>query len=447
MSGDDEQLRLDGDVVGPSDGRVAGDVASALRPDQVPPHLANVWALVAGVARDRGAVVDDLADLERFHDLVAAFPDDGRSVTRSELVELAGLDGDPRVDQRFDTLVALGALRQTRAKRHTGSYVLNPVALIAAELLAGLATRGGVTRLHEMLVLAADRLDADDLEGDEAREICLRLTRVLHSFAADLERVVDLGTTADVVAARPGREADRAFERVELLAQLTLERFPSLRSAALGLWDAGERFNRAIESLVTRLVDEAVDVEVSGLFTVVDADALAAAARTAGHADLSQVARDVVVDAPRVVVDRETIRAGVEEAGRRPPERSMVDPPALAPDGEAERLVADRRLAEEHRAAARRRQAERVLGEQEWVELSDAFDGWPGAAQRLADALAVARDGTVPITVDLAHHLVVEPDGPVAVSFPLRLRRLAAAGHAAGHVLGTGVHEGPGGEP
>lgn len=418
------QLSLGDAVTADPERRDAVPVGSALRPDDVPPHLANVWALMAGVARDRGAVVEDVADLQRFQDLVAAFPDDGRSVTRAELSELAGLGDDPRYDQRFDTLVGLGALRQTRAKRHTGRYVLNPVALIAAELLAGLATRGGVTRLHEMLVLAADRLDAPDLAVEEAREVCRRITRVLHSFAADLERVVDLGTSADVVAARPGREADRAFERVEAIAELTLERFPALRGAALGLWDAGERFNRAIESLITRLVDEAVDLEVSGLFAVIDADALAAAARTAGYEELSAVARDVVVDAPWVAVDRGTIRAGVEEAGRQPPDRDLVEPPASAPAGEAERLVADRRLAEEHRAAARARQAERVLGGSSWVELTDGFSSWPGAAQRLADALAVARDRTVPITVDLAHHLVVEPEGPVAVSFPLRLRRL-----------------------
>lgn len=426
MTDDGQQLAL-----GEVGDRATGEVARALHPDSVPPHLANVWALVAGVARDRGAVVEDVEDLDRFQELVAAFPEDGRPVTRGDLAEFAGLADDPRFEQRFDTLLALGALRQARGKRHTATYVLNPVALIAAELLAGMATRGGVTRLHELLVLAADRLEAEDVQQDEAAATCRRLTRVLHAFAAELERVVDLGTSADLVAARPGREADRAFERVEVVAGLTRERFPSLRSDALRLWDAGERFNRAIEALVSRLVDEVVEIEVAGLFAVVDADLLAAAARTAGHDRLQAVGRDVVVDVPPLVVDHETVRTGVEEAGHRPAAREPVVAPPPEGDGTAARLVDDRRRAEATRAAARHRNAERLLGDQRWTELGAAT--WPGAAQQLADALAVARDRSVPITADLGHELRIEPDGAVAVSFPLRLRRVGAGGPGGHH--------------
>ncbi len=95
-------------------------------------------------------------------------------------------------------------IRPFRSKKHQQRYTLHPVALIGQELLLRFARRGGAEELHELLVAAADRLAADDLDVHEARSIVRRLTLLLTTFAADLERIVEAGTIEELLAVRRG---------------------------------------------------------------------------------------------------------------------------------------------------------------------------------------------------------------------------------------------------
>ena len=66
-------------------------------------------------------------------------------------------------------LARSGALQHLRGdKKHQSRYLPDPVALLAAEILARLSSDHGAEELHSLLVAAADRLEAafrDDLDA------------------------------------------------------------------------------------------------------------------------------------------------------------------------------------------------------------------------------------------------------------------------------------------
>ncbi len=400
----------------------------------VPFQLQAVHVLAAPVARHATALTDDPYDLELFDRIVDALAGEDRWLTRSEVAERVGVaPGQPRFEQRFDTLVAHGALKPVRAKAHQSRYVLDPVALVGQELLLTLADRGGLARLHELLVLAADRLDDERLTPDDARDVCVTLARTLTVFAGDLERLLVQASTEELIRDRPGPEAGNTLERVARIATTVRERFPELIAPALATWDAGERFNRALDQLVDRLVAEAPNLAGGGMLALLDESAFLDAALTATGDQLAAPLADVVVDAPQLHVDRATVQAGLDELGAAPRRRAAPDPPEAAPDDAAAEL-ARRATTAERQAERRRTWAERELDDAGDRELDLAAHGWPGAAVRLADALALARDERLPLTVDLGQRHRVDPEAEVAVRFPVRLRRLddrAAGQHEA----------------
>lgn len=64
-----------------------------------------------------------------------------------------------------------------------------------------------------------------------------------------------------------------------------------------------------------------------------------------------------------------------------------------------------------------------MLGGDLVADLTSRMDTWPGAVTRFADTLAVARDPEVPISADVSEEQFVDPDAPVSLRFPMRLRR------------------------
>src|SRR6266542_279028 len=341
-------------------------------------RLVSLRVLLAPGLRHAGGVTDDPADLEVAERVVDAFDGPGGGVlTRAEIAARAGYDSN---DERFSR------------------------------------------RFEVFLVAAADRLAADDLDIHEARSIVRRLTLLLTTFAADLERIVEAGTIEELLAVRHGHGTDRQFKQVRVIAELVRTRFDRLLREALRLWDAGSRYRTAVNRMLDRLLQEVPRITGGGLLAVLDEETYRKAALTRPTEELAAIAAHLVVDAPVTAVDLATLHAAAQAARQRPHARTIPEP---AGDGGNVDLVERARVRVEHRRRGMVQWAEQQLAHHDEVDVTGQLDGWSQAAIRLAHALALARDPAVPITADLSHVQLVDPDAQVALKVPLRLRRRA----------------------
>jgi hypothetical protein len=125
--------------------------------------LQTYLVLLAPVLKRVDGVTDDPADVEMAEAiLMAAESGDGVGLTRSEIAARAGVDpADEAFIARFSMLAKTGTLQRLRGdKKHQDRYFPDPMALLAAEILARLGQDHGAEELHSTLVAAADQLEA-----------------------------------------------------------------------------------------------------------------------------------------------------------------------------------------------------------------------------------------------------------------------------------------------
>lgn len=388
----------------------------------LPAHLRRVQAMFAGAAAARDGLTDQIDDLAAFTRIIDAWDSEIRPKTRNEVATDSLSDTDPSFDARFDLLVHYGAIIQHRLKAGTTRYTPSPIALISVQLVADLADESASDRLADLIVLALDRLEADDLDAEELLGIADRLTRTLNGVTAEINRAVDLGTATDVLDAAPSPRAQTQVRRVADMVAIARDRFDDVTHRLVEPVDAAHRFAQATDRLVERLTEQVAQTGASGLFALLDPDRVDAAARTAWTGRLAQVARDVAVDAPAGRFTRSGLVAAADEIGDPPPVRPT--PPIPPREGAADPLATIER---HQQLAARRTEARRrwVIGAlADADEVVNVEDVWPAPVQRLVDALALTDDPSVPVAAALSTGLHVDPDAGVAVVAPLRLRRL-----------------------
>jgi hypothetical protein len=385
-------------------------------------HLRRVQALLAGGAGGTGGLIDDVEDVALFARIIDAWDDAMTPMTRSEVAERAGLHDDLRFEHRFTVLTRYGALVQHRMKAGTLKWTPNPIALISAEILTRLAEEGETDRLADLIILALDRLEDDDLTADELLGIAEQLTRILNVVAAGINRAVDLGGPSDLIAARPSARAQRQVSRVADIVSIARRRFDAVTHRLRDLVEAADAFGHATDRLVKALVEHVMTAGAAGLFALLRDDDILTAARKAPVDRLARVGRDVVVDAPAPVFTREGIAQTVDDIGAPPPPRPT--PPTPPAEGAVDPLadIARHRQAAARRSRTRQRWAQRLLADSDRAVLVE--DLWPAPVARLVDAIGLTDDMTVPVVADLSTLLHLDPDSPVAVNTPLRLRRL-----------------------
>ena len=174
-------------------------------------RLSAYLILLAPVLARIDGVTDDPADVEMAEAiLVAAESADGIGLTRSEIAARAGVGAeDPRFGARLELLSRAGALQHLRGdKKHQIRYLPDPVALLAAEILARLGQDHGAEELHSMLVAAADRLEAafQDRPGSsrapsvqEVETLIGKVAALLHAYALRIETALVAGTYEELV--------------------------------------------------------------------------------------------------------------------------------------------------------------------------------------------------------------------------------------------------------
>ena len=391
--------------------------------------LRRLRALVAPVAGDAGAVVNDPALLDVAQAVYAAFGEAGASggLTKTQIAAACpGVRDKPGFDTRLDLFVRLGMLQPHFDKTSQQRLVFNPTSAAGLLVFERLGERGGVDELMSLL----DRTRADVRSGAATREqvaASLRSARHLLSVFADhLLRLVSSAPLSELIAERRHHAHADLVDEVRALTGLVSDAFPDLDPQAYRVVVQAQRYVGARESFVTRLLDEGA---ASRDFSLLDPEDYLTAARTGTQADLAQVFARAVFDPPSPWADPTTVAEAVTEVRPRPQVRERPPRPSdETPVGDPLEAVLER--AEK----ARRKRARRVdilLGSDSEAELVAAMRkaGWPGAASLLVEALGAAADTSLPVSVSMTDELLVEPDGPVTYLTPVVLRRAAAPVH------------------
>jgi hypothetical protein len=392
--------------------------------------------LLAPVLKRVDGVTDDPVDLEVAEAvLVAAESADGVGLTRSEIATRAGIDlDDERFRARFAMLVKVGALQCLRGeKKHQVRYFPNPMALLAAEILARLSRDHGAEELHSILVAAADQVEAAfDGSGarvvtvDEVAVLMARLSTLLHAYAQRMEAAVAAGTYEELLRARTGSSTGRHMMQIERFCR-AINRSGSpyrrLFYEANRLLAAGQSFVAAAEQLTARLVEVATSGE--GVLSLAGYDSYHDAAVHADLRQLSRVADSVPVECLPPMVHLGDLAQAATSLDDAPRERTVPEPPPSDPERDPRTTLVQRRRLAERRWEARRAWAARVLADADEVDLTSRATTWPHAVRLLADVMALSRDPSVPAAGDIGDPPLVEPAAEVCIHHPLRLRRIA----------------------
>lgn len=392
-------------------------------PDRTAAQIENLRVLFAPAASRVDAIIDDPEALRIAERIIAAMEGLDEPTTRGGILAAAGLEDEGLARSRFNLFVGMGMLRKVRGdKPHQQRYYLHPAALIGGELLARLAERGAIAELHDLLVAAADRVESEDVEPWEARQLMQRVAAVLRSYAQQLEDVVAHGTVEEMLEVRVGHHANRHFEAVRRLASAVRHHFPELRDAGFRMVKAGQRYHAAVTGLVQRATRTVASRPEGSLFALLPSDRYRDAAIDSGHEALAGVLEGIVVDPARPVVDLPLLASAADHLAAEPSERVVPTEPDPGSDPVAE--LNDRLDRHRRRQAARAGRFDLILADADRADVSDQLLWWPKAAILLADLLALARDPDQPWAIDVADVQVVEPDQEVALRFWVRVRRL-----------------------
>ncbi|MCU1602171.1 MAG: translation initiation factor, partial [Frankiales bacterium] len=213
--------------------------------------LRRLRALVAPVAADAGAVVDDPALLDVAQAVYAAFGNAGASggLTKTQIAAACpGLRDGPAFDARLDLFVRLGMLQPVFDKTHQQRLVFNPTSAAGLLVFERLSERGGVDELMSLL----DRTRADVRSGAATREqvaMSLRSARHLLSVFADhLLRLVSSAPLSELIAERRHHTHADLVDEVRALTGLVSDAFPDLDPQAYRVVVQAQRYVGARES-------------------------------------------------------------------------------------------------------------------------------------------------------------------------------------------------------
>lgn len=410
------------------DGQLSLDHAAHARRS---PLLRRLDAVVAPVASDAGALVDDeeLIDVARRVCAVMAEADSG-GVSRSQLVARAGGSwSEGALEARIDLFVRMGLLQPYLAKAHQQRYVLNPAGLVGLLIIDRIAERGGVDELYVLLDRTRALLDSGVANRADVAEHLVSSRAMLSVYADELARLVDTAPLAELIAERRNHDHGRLLADVGRLNDLVTERHPDLDAEAYRLVTEAQRYVDACYTLIDRILDEGGQRRD---FSLLSPEEYLAAARGSPAEALADVGRDVVWQHAEPWVDV----ADVEQACTAPANsRLTTSRPGEPPPPDADDPIAA--LSERLSAQRRRRElaAEQHLQGGKRCELTSTLRGlpWEAAATLLGDLIALDTDPEAGYHAETGDALFIDAEATVTYASPLTLhadRERPTAPHA-----------------
>lgn len=381
--------------------------------------MRRLAALVAPVAANAGAVVDDLDLLELARAVCDAFAqgDSAGGLTRMQILDRMGPGFRPDVvESRLQVFEKLGLLRPYLDKKHQQRYTLNPAGLVGQQVFDRIGERGGVDELLALLDRTRSLFDGQPT-SDEVYAHLRHLTELLSVYANDVERLVATAPLAELLAERDDHDRATALETLAAIAAETTERFPDLRPVATRLVEEASRYLHAVESLMSRVLDEG---GMSRDFSVLPPDDYLSAAIGGTVELLASALAPIVFDPPTVWVSAADILGALDRTGpprhrvRRPP----APPPSTVPDPVGALVDGARRV-----ARSRALRAEQLLGGDSTVEVTSSLRAleWSSAAVLLADLLALDLDPDQAYRLAIGEATIIDVEAEVTYSSPVAL--------------------------
>jgi hypothetical protein len=390
------------------------------------PLMRRLAAMVATVATDAGAVIDDEAMLDVGRAVCAAFAHDDAAggLTKAEIAaRVVGTCTPAQLEQRLGVFVRMELLRPILDKKHQQRYVLAPSGLVGVLIVDRFAERGGVEELLGLLdrtKRALERRDADEPAVAAALESCRATFAV---FANELQRLVSDAPLSDLLVERRFHDDEDYVAHVGALQTLVTDEFPGLDPSAYKLLLEAQRYVDAVQALLDRVLDEGGETRN---FQLLDPEEYLQAARAASADDLAAVTAHLVFDDAAPWVDAGDIIEAIETYRPRRAPRVRPPEPSASPDADP---VAELHLRAERAMRRRVLQAEALLGGRDEAELTDTLRaaGWPGAVTLLTDLLVLDGLPEQPLRVRLGDPLLVDPEGALTYASPVHVRAERAA--------------------
>jgi hypothetical protein len=344
--------------------------------------------IVAVVARQADAAIDDPALFRLADTLFAAFARAGEDGLTAEQIRAACADfPDEVIDNRLGVLRKLGAIQPAFDKPYQREYRASFTSYVSMLFVQRMLARGGQSELHQLLTMEKVGLEGGQGSAEEALEVVVGITTALRLLVAELVALTVSGTVEALRERAPLLwNAKSLIDQASAVHEILLEFWPGLSRQCGQLRSAIAAYEDASTNASARLMAAA---GTSRALNLLPPEMWKRFARRASVDELAAVLADQVFDAPSPwhdVADLAEAVAGKPQptGGRSTPPRSRVpdgdeQPPQEWSDAEAERLAAV---------------ADEVLGGGDSVaveQLLAAVD-WPTARRVLADLVAASNN-------------------------------------------------------
>jgi len=364
-------------------------------------------ALLAPVAQNKGAAIDDPALLEVATKVVEAFMkgDTTGGLSRAQIAgRTNGAVDEDLLESRLNLFVEMGMLNTFHGRKHEQRYRLNSISAVGLLVYERLQERGGMDELRTLLDRTRRLLKGDFIDRDTVAAEIRKLTGLLTVFADELELLTVSAPLSVLLGERRLHDHGDLLREVREVNGLVTEHAPDLDHAAVKLIGAAQRYFDAVQNLVQRVYDDGGETRD---FSVLEPEAYFAAAKSATIEQLAAVFDGVVFDAPSLHFDTTEMAEHLAES--KPKSSRRIRPPEPAPSEETDPLAAaEARRAE--RTERRIQRAEQLLDGRDEADLTGWMisAGWRGTAEALADLAA--------LDVDREQHYTIETSDAVLVS-------------------------------
>jgi hypothetical protein len=329
--------------------------------------------IVAVLARQANAVIDDAVLFQLADTLFAAFARAGEDGLTAEQIRAAcSAFPEEVIDNRLGVLRKLGAIQPAFDKPYQREYRASFTSYVSMLFVQRMLARGGQSELHQLLTMEKIRLEGGQGTPDEALEVVVGLTTALRLLVAELVALT-VGGTVEALRERAPLlwNAKSLIDQASAVHEILLEFWPELSRMCGELRSAIAAYEDASTNASARLMTAAGTTRALNLLPP---EMWQRFARRATVDELAAVLADQVFDAPSPWHDVADLVVAV--AGRSQPNGSRSTPPrSRVPDGdeqpsqewsdaEAERLAG---VAEEVLSGRDSVAVEQLLSDMDWV--------------------------------------------------------------------------------
>ncbi len=344
--------------------------------------------IVAVLARQANAAIDDAALFQLADTLFAAFARAGEDGLTAEQIRAAcSAFPEEVIDNRLGVLRKLGAIQPAFDKPYQREYRASFTSYVSMLFVQRMLARGGQSELHQLLTMEKIRLEGGQGTPEEALEVVVGITTALRLLVAELVALT-VGGTVEALRERAPLlwNAKTLIDQASAVHEILLEFWPELSRMCGELRSAIAAYEDASTNASARLMTAAGTTRALNLLPP---EMWQRFARRATVDELAAVLADQVFDAPSPWHDVADLV--VAAAGRSQPNGSRSTPPRSRISDDDEQPSQEWSDAEAERLAG---VAEEVLSGRDSIAVEQLLSDmdWATARRVLADLVAASNN-------------------------------------------------------